>query len=132
MALSHDGYSFESITDHGDLVSQTPNELPIVTARFFGVKGEAQLVGETYGRDVYCRARLFGYSTAALLKAAVANIRARQGKLLGTLTVTGNLAQSLTEMTFVDVIEPDPGAQLDGSGVNGWHQEIILRWRRRK
>lgn len=88
--------------------------------------------GETYGRDVECRAHLFGYNSVALLKAAIGRIRDKQGKLTGTLTVTGNLAQTLSDMTFVEVIEPPPGARYDGSGVNGWHQEIILRWRQRK
>lgn len=132
MSLSHDSYTFESLTDHGDIVAQTPKELPIVRGQFFGVKGEGALIGETYGRDVECRAHLFGYNSVALLKAAIGRIRDRQGKLTGTLTVTGNLAQVHQEMTFVEVIEPPPGARYDGSGVNGWHQEIILRWRQRK
>jgi hypothetical protein len=132
MALSHDGYNFESITDHTDLVSGTPAQLPIVPGQFFGVKGEAHLIGETYGQDLYCTALLFGYNTAALLKAAVKRIRDKQGKLTGTLTVSGNLAQSHAQCTFLEVIEPEPGAQYDGSGQHDWRQRIVLKWRRRR
>lgn len=130
MAISHDGYTFAGLTHHGDIVSP-PAETPVVTGQFFGVKGEGMIVGERYGRDLMCQAHLVGYENAANLKAAIQAIRNKQGKLTGTITVTGNLAQTLQSCTFLEVQEPEPGAMYDASGVNGWHQQIVLKWRQR-
>lgn len=130
MALSHDGFTFADLTHHGDLIS-APSETPVKTGQFFGVKGEGQIVGERYGRDMVCRVHLKGYANAAALKTAIQSIRDKQGKLTGTLTVTGNLAQTIASVTFLEIQEPEPGAMRDASGVNGWHQQCVLKWRQR-
>lgn len=129
MTITQDGFNFEGATHHGDLVSPQA-ETPVVQGQFFGVRGEAHLVGEPYGQDIECDLTLTGYSTATLLKAAIARIERKKGQLTGAVVLTGNLAHTYPPMTFLDVRKPTP-AQYDGSGVNGWTQTIYLKWRQR-
>lgn len=130
MALSQDGFTFAGLTHHGDIIP-APAETPIVQGKFFGVQGEGNIVGERYGRDLICEVHLTGYASASALKAAIDTIRAKQGKLTGTITVTGNLAQAVTSATFLEVSELPPGVMKDASNVNGWHARCTLRWRKR-
>lgn len=131
MSLSHDGYSFLGVP-HGTIVAETPFEMPIVLGQFFGVTGEAHIIGEPYGRDLSCELTLQGYASITALQAAIDALDARAGVLTGTLTetISGN-SRTFPQTTFIGFQQAPPGPFLDGSGVYGWVCFGRLLWRQR-
>lgn len=138
MSLLHDGYNFNSPPIHDPIVQPESPELQIVESVFAGVKGAAHLIGETGPNDLFCLAIYHNYNTKALLKADIDEIRGKVGKLRGTLTeVIAGSTLTYPQCTFMGITEIPPrggthsGAFFDGSGVHGWTQYTILRWRKR-
>lgn len=131
MALSHDGYSFES-ADHDPILPASEHELPIVVGQFFGVNGESHIIGEPVGRELFCAITLDGYNTNTLLQAAINTLSSKAGQLTGTLTETiSSNSRTFSQCTFLGFFPSGPPF-VDGSGVNGWVQSGFLRWRQRK
>lgn len=127
MALSHDGYNFES-AKHG-AVEYGELETPLIVAEFNGVVGVSVIADEPKGQLLRCRAWIDGYASLTLVQDAVDAIQAKQGTLTGTLTVTGGAADTIERCTFSKFTPERPF--LDGSGVHGWVCRGILAWIRR-
>lgn len=130
MSLSHDGYAFGGSSLHGDVVPQGSFQPQLIAEEFFGVKGEAHLLGETGARDLVCEYTLSGFASAALLKVVLDEIDSKVGELTGTLTQSGNINVTYVKCTFVAYERGN--MFLDGSGVNGWVCRGRLRWRQRQ
>lgn len=130
MSLSHDGFTFFS-NPSGPIVTAGPHEPQIIVSRFFGLIGESHLLGETWGRDLFCEYRFQGYNTTALLMTDWDTLGQKIVKLTGTLaqTISGNTA-NFPSCTFLGFVPSRP-MFLDGSGVNGWVQPGRLIWRQR-
>lgn len=130
MSLSHDSFTFGGSSLHGDIVPQGSFQPQLLTEEYFGVKGEAHLIGETGGRSLTCDYTLSGFASAALLQTAIENINAKIGELTGTLSVSGNMTLTFAGCTFVGF--EHQAKFLDGSGVNGWCVHGRLHWRQRE
>lgn len=138
MSLSHDGYDFNAPL-HDPIVTPDSPELQIVVSQFMGVEGESHLIGKKGGCDLFARVLFRDYSTPTLLKTDIDEVISKVGTLTGTLTETlnGN-TRTFTHCTFLGLMEiPPPGGGQtgmfrDGSGVHGWIQYAILRWRKRQ
>lgn len=95
-----------------------------VTQRWFGVNGEMTLTGGISGRNLSCWLLLTGYATHGLLHAGLATLQGF-ANTSGTLDVNG--------VEFLNVIflgfEPEEDPWQDGSGVNGWQVQGMMRFR---
>ena len=95
-----------------------------VVQRWFGVDGEITLTGGLHGRELSCWLLLTGYGTHGLLHAALFDLNGYIN-LSGTLDVDG--------LEFLNVIfhgfEPEEDPWYDGSGVNGWQLQGIMKFR---
>jgi hypothetical protein len=132
MSLSQDSFAFLSMP-HGQVCAEGPFELAIIPGRFFGVRGEAHLVGETGGRNLYCDFTLRGYETPDALHAALEDLESRAGTLTGALTMTvGSGTRTFQKCTFLG-FQPDPrGPFYEGSNQGfGWMLFGRLLWRQR-
>lgn len=129
MSLSHDGFTFFGHS-HGVLLVE-PYDLPIVPGQWFGVAGEAHVVGERYGRILRTRLTFSGYATPQALKTDLDTLKTKIGKLTGTLSVTiGGGTEQYTKTTFLN-FEPEGPPFYDGSNVYDWVQFVQLIWRQR-
>lgn len=130
MALSHSGYNYEGSELYQDVLV-SGFDMDITKHKFFGVIGETHLIDETGGRDLQLSYTLSGYSTAALLKAALGRIAAKGGSLTGTLSVgRGGSTETYPQCTFLGY-EMSSDSFYDGGGNYGWIADIVLRWRQR-
>ena len=102
MSVSQDSYTFGgSNLSHGDIRLGSP-DIPIQTGQWFGVQGEAHLIGATYGCDMWLECMLIEFETAALCWSKIYEIRSKIGTLTGSVTiVTGSLTNTLNAATFV-------------------------------
>lgn len=135
MGISHGGYTFEGIDSHSMPLAERP-ETNDVTDQFMGIKGESEITDSPHGRDIRIRADFIGYSTYALLSAAMSRVEAKQNQITDqTLTFTpiqaGEDPATFVHCTFKGV-DYDGEPFLDGSGVNGWIQRTTLMWRQLK
>lgn len=128
---SGSSYTFQGSTQHGDIVVQGNDWDPeIVTEKFFGVTGESHLIGSPGGRDLAAEFWLTGYSTPTLLGNDLFTISSKIGLLLGSVTLSGNLAGTYNNCTFLGY-QRSPRFY-DGSGVNLWCVQGRLLWRQRQ
>ena len=112
-------------TLHGAM-NEGPWNMPIQTLSVPGAIGVSHLIDETKERQLSCPFRIHGYASYALCKAALDAVDAVNGKLTGTVTITGTLASTYTNCTFIGF---DRGQiKYDGSGQNGWWVEGRLVW----
>lgn len=125
--LIHGNYLFSSAF-HGDIIPG-PWDAQIVQEAFFGVSGEAHLVGFTGGRDLICNYDIIGALTSTLLGQQLVAIDQVILQLTGDLTINGNIVGVYPKCTFLGY-ERAP-MFFDGSGVNGWCVFGRLRWRQR-
>lgn len=129
--LSHDGFTFTH--RHGLIVPEGPPEPQIVVGRFFGVDGEAHIVGGTWGRELFCEYTLDGYNGRFELYDALGILESRIGVLTGDLTIDidGDIVV-WPDCTFLGFRPIPSGPFLDGSGVHGWTLFGQLMWRQRR
>lgn len=127
MALSHDSYSFEGAR-HG-VIEFGPLDTPLIVVGFSGVYGVSVIADDHKAQPISCRAWIEGFETLQGLQNAIDEIHLRQGKLTGTLTVSGPAAQQIQRCTFA-AFEPERPF-FDGSGVHGWVCRGRLTWLRR-
>lgn len=132
MSLSQNGFSFLD-AKHMPIVPGGPFELPVVNGQFFGVQGESHIIGEPFGRELFCDVTLDGYASTAALEDDLRTLDTKIGKLTGTLSETiGAGTRTFPLSTFLGYQTFPPGAFLDGSGQNGWVIMLRLVWRQRK
>lgn len=129
MGITQNAFNFGSNL-HGDLIPAANFDPQVIVGQFFGVRGEAHLLGDISGRDLTCDFMLSGFGTSALLDAAIKTIEAQMGRLTGTVSLTGNIVTSQPNCTFL-AFERGP-MMIDGSGVNGWLVRGRLRWRQQR
>lgn len=127
MALTQDAYLFEDC-EHG-IVQEGPLLTPLIFGRFNGVNGVSIIADESKEQMIFCRAVLEDYADLDALDQALGALRFQQGKLTGTLTVSGAIAQEFPKCTFV-------GFEIerkfyDGSNVHDWCAFGRLVWIRR-
>jgi hypothetical protein len=131
MSLLMNGYNF------GGVLHQMPEEgefdFNSHTASFYGVAGEVEIVDAEHGRDIMIACTFTGFANVLLLQTAMQLVDARKTTLIDkTLAVTTlTFAQSYFHCSFRGLSRIG-GAVLDGSGVNGWRQDGILRFRQLK
>lgn len=127
MALSQDGYSFEDC-EHG-IVQHGPLDTPLIFGAFNGVNGVSIIADEPKAQPISCRAVLQDHATFEDLQDAIDALQYQQGRLTGTLTVTGTVAREFPKCTFAafDVER----VFKDGSGVHDWCCFGRLVWIRR-
>jgi hypothetical protein len=129
MSLTHDGFTFFG-HDHSTVLADE-YDVPVVPGQWFGVAGEAHVVGERYGRRLTCRLTMSGYASPAALKADLDTLKTKIGKLTGTLAVViAGGTEQYTKATFLG-FRPAAPAFRDGSGQHGWVQFLELMWRQR-
>lgn len=130
VSLTHDGFTFFG-HNHGVVV---PGEydVPVVPGQWFGVVGEAHIIGERYGRLITCRLTMDGYATPQALKADLDTLKTKIGKLTGTLSVViDGGTEQYAKTTFIN-FQPDPNGHFyDGSNVHDWVLFVTLLWRQR-
>lgn len=127
MALEQDAYQFEDV-EHG-IVQEGPLTTPLIVGAFNGVLGVSIIADESKEQMIFCRAVLQGYDDLPELDQAIGALRFQQGKLTGTLTVSGDIDQEFKKCTFV-AFELERKFY-DGSGVNDWCAFGRLVWIRR-
>lgn len=128
--ITQGAYTFGGSSLHGDIIPAQNFQPQLVIGEFFGVLGEAHLLGESSGRDLTCQYMLSGFATSALLAAQIADIESYINVLTGTVTISGNISASHRFCTFLAY---DHGPMFyDGSGVNFWIVEGRLRWRQQR
>ena len=136
MSLSHDGFSYLS-AKHSTVGPISEPELQVVIAQFMGVAGESHLFGEVTGQALSARLTL-EYSTETLLMDAYKSLKAKLGKLRGTLSVVGASSTYTFEKTsFIScVMEPvDSEGNVmfkDGRSGGKWIAFVRLFWRQRQ
>lgn len=128
MALIHDGYGFEGAR-HG-IVRFGPLETPLHIGRFNGVNGVSVIADEPKDQVIFCdEVWLRDYETQQGIKDAIDAIQLQQGKLTGTLFVTGPAELEVPKCTFASF-----ECELeffDGTGQHGWVCRGRLTWLRR-
>ncbi len=104
-------------------------DTPLARKSWFGVGGEATLVGKAKGRPVTMTAHLRGYASLNAVETAINSLQNLRGTF-GSLVVDlgGGDATTYTLCTF-ESCTPTEMPWLDGSGVNGWQCGIRLEWR---
>lgn len=104
-------------------------DAPLSRQAWFGVQGEATLVGQNHGRGVRLTAHLTGFATLSALLTKINNLQNLRGNF-GSLVVDlgGGDSTTYTKCTF-ETCEPTETPWLDGSGTNGWQCDIELIWR---
>lgn len=127
--LTQNGFNFGGSNFHGDIIPG-PWDPQVVQEQFFGVAGEAHLIGATGGRDLVCNYDLFGFASSTLLGQQLVTLDSQILLLTGDLAISGNIAGIYTSCTFVGYDKISPFF-FDGSGVNGWGVFLRLRWRQR-
>jgi hypothetical protein len=118
------------ITIHGS-VQQEQWDAPIVRQAWFGVLGEATLIGRNHGRALLIDGHLSGYNSHLLLTTALNNLQNLRG-LYGTLSVDipfGALPANDYDDVLFEGIMPTEAPWLDGSGTNGWQMDCRLTFR---
>jgi len=129
MSLSFAGLSFGS-HPHGPITAG-PWDVQKVRQQWFGVTGEAHLVGRATGRQLSTWLHLTGYASHSALATGIAALSDYLG-VNGTLTITiGADTGTYTNVTFESFSEQE-APFLDGSGVNGWQTRLQLIFRQIK
>lgn len=129
MGISHGGFSFFSVATHQDVVPSGAHEVRDVRAKFIGVIGESELRGEPGGRDLQCNMTLRGYATTQALINDFNTINSKINQLTGTLTATGNLAQSYADCSFKGATR----SRIIHNAIDDTYQcDIVLTWRQLK
>jgi hypothetical protein len=113
---------------HGDILPGLW-DAQVVAEQFFGVAGEAHLIGATGGRDLICPYDILGAGSSTLLGAQLVALDAVILQLTGDLAISGNIAGVYPKCTFLGYERAS--MFFDGSGVNGWCVFGRLRWRQR-
>lgn len=128
MAIVHDTFTFFD-HKHGLISERGTGRLPMVRGQFFGVRGEAYIIGRQYGTALSCELILDQYDSLAALGNAVVALKALQGVLTGTLTeqTAGGFTRSWPNTVFVGFEETRP-VFLDGTGESGYVQFTRLFW----
>lgn len=130
MGITQGGFNFGGSNLHGDLIPAANFDPQVIVGQFFGVRGEAHLLGDACGRDLTCDYMLSGFLTSSDLDTAIKAIEAKIGVLTGTVALTGNI---VTSQRFCTFLAYERGSmQFDGSGVNGWLVRGRLRWRQQR
>lgn len=130
MSITLAGYTFPGSATH-----QVPEdgdwENEPIYGSFFGVKGSVELRDAEHGRMIAIETRFSGYATELLLNTAKDNVDAKVGTLNdSTLTVAGlQSTVSFRHCTFVGLGRTGSKMQKDGSGTNGWYQDLVLFFR---
>lgn len=130
MSITLAGYTFPGSSTHQVPEDGDWENNPIM-GTFFGVKGSVELRDAEHGRDIAIPVRFSGYSTEALLNAAKDTVDSKVDTLNdATLTVVG-LQSTVTfkHCTFRGLLRNGNRPQKDGSGVNGWYQDMTLIFR---
>lgn len=131
MSVTLGGTSLATLNQLPELGTYT-NE-PIVSSAY-GVRGTVQITDERHGRPILIECTYSGYSTYALLEAALlaleALIPAKADKTLVVVAGASTLTYYHCTLNAVERL-PNPtngrrSAYYDGSGVNGWRHEIML------
>lgn len=128
MTISHDSYTFESITSHEVPIEGQFDHEPIVNS-FFGVPGSVEIRDALHGREIRIGASFRGYSTKALLQAALTTVDGKVGRLNDkTLTVSdGTSTLTYYHCTFRGFERTGPPTA-DVNGGAEWIQEGVLVW----
>lgn len=129
MSISHGGYAFESITTHQLPIEGDWEQEPKVV-NFYGVPGSVEIRDAIHGREITLEAKFSGYSTRALLQAALTTLDSKINSLNDkTLTITTS-GDTLTyyHCTFRGFRRVGQPMQVDGSSVNDWFQDGALVW----
>lgn len=130
MSITLASYTFPGSSTH-----QVPEdgdwENDPIYASFFGVAGSVELRDALHGRMIPIEVRFSGYATEALLNAAKNTVDAKVGTLNdSTLTVVGlNSTVTFPHCTFQGLMRNGSRPQKDGSGTNGWYQDMVLMFR---
>lgn len=135
MSLTHDSFTFEaSHLKHGLVLVDGDADMNVATGQFMGVIGESHIIDEPKGRNLSCRIVLCGYDTRTELESGFAAIRAKKGKLTGTLNQTiGSDEREWDDTTFTSFeITREPFEDGKASSTDKWCAFGVLRWRQRK
>ena len=127
MALSQDGYEFETPT-HGRVVpTSRPNR--IVRGQWFGVVGEANAVDSQKGQMLTCEC-WYEKASYTLLVDVMDDLRAQADTpLTGDLAVTGDFAHTFSDCTFAGVsrVITPPSKH----AATTWWMTLELQWIKR-
>jgi len=135
MSLTHDeDYTYGGITLHSLIKTDGDYDMNIVTGQFMGVNGESHLIDETKGRVLSCTVMMTGYTTQSEIKSAIATIRAKKGKLTGTLTqdIGEATSQIYNDTTFISFETQEPFYDGKRNTTDKWCCKGRLTWRQRK
>lgn len=128
MGLSITGFTFSTWPSSGkDIygpVDFGPYDVPIERAAFAGAKGEVELRDKIKGRVLMIPYRPQA-TTDALLYAKLQTLSEAAGQYHGTLTHGSTTYPNVTFEGFF----PQRQRMIDGSGVNGYFQHGVLRFR---
>lgn len=129
MSISHDGTIFDG---HATIIDAAgPYEPELIVTKYPGLTGETHLIGKPAGRELFCEYRFRGYSTLALLHAAVQSVQLATTVLTGTLTQTiQGSTQTFGPCTFLG-FQKTRNAFFDKIS-QGYVLDGILRWRERE
>lgn len=129
MSITIAGYTFPGTTTHQIPDEQDWENDPIYGS-FFGVPGSVELRDAIHGRMIAIETRFSGYSTELLLNTAKNNVDAKVGALNdSTLTVALNGSTLTYPHCSFRGLARNGRMQRDGSGVNGWFQDLTLIFR---
>ena len=127
MTITHNGTSYGTHL-HGT-AHVGPWERSESVQIFPGVVGAYTLQGKKHHRMITIPFHLTGYATHVLLLSGVVEFGTLQG-VSGSLVVDlgGGDSSTFTLCTFLG-FEPSEDPWKDGSGVNGWQQQGMLKFR---
>ena len=127
MSVTHAGTSL-GLTLHG-----TPQpgqwQSPLVRQTWFGVRGEATLIGAQHGRQIKLMAHLSGYATLNAVLTKINALQALRGSFGSLVIDLGGGDITTYTLTLLETVKSTETPWLDGSGVNGWQCDIELIWR---
>lgn len=129
--LSQDGFNFFGL-DHGMIAPEAAFEVALETSKFMGLLGEAHIVDQPKGRDLYCQLFFDGYGSRAALWNDLLTLDSQVGTLVDDLTMIVNSdVSTFPQCTFLGWQGDANGPFYDGSGQNGWVYIVRLHWRQR-
>lgn len=124
MSINHAGETFGGIETHGLPLVEDPT-FQDQTEAYFGVYGSQEVTDLVKFRFIRLEVDLMGYSTFALLEAAIRDAEALINDLQGTLTINN---ASFKNCVFKAVTRVGPAQYVDGT-LPGYMQSLILVWK---
>ena len=110
MSLVHNGTTLFSGNTHSDIV-ENPYDFPVEFGQWFGLIGEANIIGGSKGRDIFCRVYADGYASQGAFTTALTALQSLTNTpLYGDLVVTHASTSAVTySYCRLDHVDKEPG-----------------------